>query len=278
MQKFSYHTHTNFSDGKNSAEEMIQQAVELGWKELGISDHLIVHKNIADSFSWYSWKKEPKIFHFDFNSIYDSFAQHIEDVRKIADRYDIKVRIGAEVDFFTYSGWLDEFLKFKDVIDLDYYISGNHFLFVDDECNNIIDIKDAAHLDIKEQTNCIKRHFKTLEEAAKSKLFSFIAHIDYIRKIPICSRFDFLEEKNALVKVFAENNAVTEISTKGLRKADDFYPNKDIIKQLMENNIKLVISDDAHRIAELGYNFSDAEKVFTDNNYANRWFFSSKNK
>ena len=278
MQKFSYHTHTCFSDGKNTAEEMIQQAIDLGWEELGISEHLIVHKNIADSFSWYSWKKEPKIFHFDFNSIYDSFAKHIEDVQEIAGKYNIKVRVGAEVDFFTYSGWFDEFMKFKERINLDYYISGNHFLFIDDECSNIIDIKDAAHLDIKEQENCIRRHFKTLGEAAKSGVFSFIAHIDYIRKTQICGRFDFLEEKKELIKVFTETNTATEVSTKGLRKANDFYPNSDMIKQLMDNNIKLVISDDAHRVGELGYNFSDAEKVFSDNNYSNRWFFTKNNK
>ncbi len=278
MQKFSYHTHTCFSDGKNTAEEMIQQAIDLGWEELGISDHLIVHKNIADSFSWYSWKKEPKIFHFDFKSIYDSFAKHIEDIQEIAGKYNIKVRVGAEVDFFTYSGWFDEFMKFKERINLDYYISGNHFLFIDDECSNIIDIKDAAHLDIKEQENCIRRHFKTLGEAAKSGVFSFIAHIDYIRKTQICGRFDFLEEKKELIKVFTEANTATEVSTKGLRKANDFYPNSDMIKQLMDNNVKLVISDDAHRVGELGYNFSDAEKFFSDNNYSNRWFFTENNK
>ena len=46
----------------------------------------------------------------------------------------------------------------------------------------------------------------------------------------------------------------------------------------MDNNVKLVISDDAHRVGELGYNFSDAEKVFSDNNYSNRWFFTENNK
>lgn len=46
MQNFSYHTHTNISDGKNTIEEMVAKAVDLGWKEIGISNHLIVHKDI----------------------------------------------------------------------------------------------------------------------------------------------------------------------------------------------------------------------------------------
>lgn len=44
MQNFSYHTHTVFSDGHNTIEEMLDRAEELGWREIGISDHLIVHQ------------------------------------------------------------------------------------------------------------------------------------------------------------------------------------------------------------------------------------------
>lgn len=49
MQKFSYHNHTNFSDGKCSLEDMVAQAKAIGFCEMGISDHLIVHKNIEQS-------------------------------------------------------------------------------------------------------------------------------------------------------------------------------------------------------------------------------------
>ena len=52
MQNFSYHTHTVFSDGHNTIEEMLDRAEELGWREIGISDHLIVHKNITRSRSF----------------------------------------------------------------------------------------------------------------------------------------------------------------------------------------------------------------------------------
>ncbi len=35
----NYHTHSNFSDGKNTPEEMVQRAIELGYTSLGFSDH-----------------------------------------------------------------------------------------------------------------------------------------------------------------------------------------------------------------------------------------------
>ncbi len=102
MQKFSYHTHTDFSDGHNTPEEMLQQAADLGWEEIGISDHLIVHKNIRQSFSWPRWERTDKIeiFHADFSEATDGFCRHADHLRKLARRYNLKVRVGAEVDFF----------------------------------------------------------------------------------------------------------------------------------------------------------------------------------
>ena len=102
MQKFSYHTHTTFSDGRSSAKEMIERAVSLGWKEIGISDHFIVHKNMRNSASWPRWKKQLNMFNNDFYETYEKFARHIEEIRILCEQYPIKIKIGAEVDFFTY--------------------------------------------------------------------------------------------------------------------------------------------------------------------------------
>ena len=39
MKYSNIHTHTTFSDGKNTPEEMIERAKELGFVSLGFSDH-----------------------------------------------------------------------------------------------------------------------------------------------------------------------------------------------------------------------------------------------
>ena len=130
MQMFSFHTHTDFSDGHNSVEEMLSRAKELGWEKIGISDHLIVHKNIRQSISWPLWRQSPnlKVYRQDFSSAAEDFSRHAEHVRQAAKNCGIKAFVGAEVDFFTYSGWEEEFAEFRRRTELDYYISGNHFL------------------------------------------------------------------------------------------------------------------------------------------------------
>ena len=148
--KFSYHTHTDFSDGRNTPEEMLQQAADLGWEEIGISDHLIVHKNIRQSFSWPRWEKTDKIEIFMPISTRrrDGFYRHADHLRKLARGYNLKVRVGAEVDFFCYDGWAEEFDAFANRLVLDYCISGNHFLPLNNG-EQILDAKDSGMLNQK---------------------------------------------------------------------------------------------------------------------------------
>ena len=40
MLRANYHTHTTFCDGTSTAEEMVQQALDLGFVALGFSSHV----------------------------------------------------------------------------------------------------------------------------------------------------------------------------------------------------------------------------------------------
>lgn len=274
MQKFSYHTHTDFSDGHNTPEEMLQQAADLGWEEIGISDHLIVHKNIRQSFSWPRWERTDKIeiFHADFSEAADGFCRHADHLRKLARRYNLKVRVGAEVDFFDYDGWAEEFAAFRHRVGLDYCISGNHFLPLNNG-KQILDAKDSAMLDQNALQAALRLHFATVTAAACSGMFAFIAHLDYLRKIPQWAEQAFAAEKTAVTAALAKSAVGTELSSKGIRKQGYFYPEENWLKQIIEADIPLVISDDAHRIEELGFEFDKAEALLQQLGCHKRWRF-----
>ncbi len=273
MQKFSYHTHTVFSDGHNNVKEMIERAERLGWEEMGISDHLIVHKNIPRSRSFPRWQSSAgnHVYKTDFAKAADEFCRHAEEIGKIARGRNIKVRVGAEVDYFTYDGWTDEFACFRRKTELDYYISGNHFLQPSD--GEILDIKDLPLLSGEERNRALKNHFEAICRAIESKIFSFIAHIDYIRKSPFCPDDAFQTEKMRVIEYLKKYQTATELSTKGLRKRGDFYPADRLAGEIIKNNIPLVISDDAHRISELGFAFDEAENYLQAHQCRNRWSF-----
>lgn len=265
VQKFSYHSHTTFSDGHDTAIAMIRQAKAIGFSELGISDHLMVHKNMRQSPSNRVNKnmlQQPEIYCCDFKSILEPFQRHCEELRQLSRTENFKIHIGFEVDFFTYNGWFEELQDFLAQLDYDYVISGNHFLF-DEDCEQLINLTDLPKLyqDTAIYKDYLQRHFQTIAQAVNSGLFKFLAHIDYARKLgdEICGPDDFWAEKTTILDALEANDCGMEISTKGLRKVGDFYPSGNILAEAGQRNIAMVISDDAHQISELGVNFAAAE-------------------
>ena len=279
MQKFSYHTHTNFSDGKCSITDMVRRAKELGFTELGISDHLIVHKNMRQSPSCVVndyMKKEPHIYCVDFAEILERFQRHCDEMRRVAKAENFKLYTGFEVDFFTYDGWFEELQDFLKKLDYDYVISGNHFLF-DEGCENVINLTDLTKLcaDRDVCRDYLIRHFQTMSQAVSTGFFKFLAHLDYARRLgdDICGPDAFWKEKMVLLDILVANNIPLEISTKGLRRINDYFPSDNILTEAKKRNICFVISDDAHDINELGANFADAEKVLQKHGITHRMKF-----
>ncbi len=273
IQKFSYHTHTNFSDGRNSLEEMLEQAVNLGFEEIGISDHFIVHKDFAESPSKNLLQNyhAPHIYQTDFENAVKNFKKHYEHIRSVAKNYPLKVYVGAEIDYFDYDGWKEGFEYFKTECRPDYCLSGNHFLFLPD--GKIIDPRDLSLAgDIEEQKKVVSNHYKMICKAISSGLFNFIAHIDYMRRVEKGLEENFKQEKIMVADCLVQYNIPTELSTKGLRKENpDYYPAKWLADLLIEKNVPIIISDDAHQISELGSRFDEAESYLQSHNYTNRW-------
>lgn len=269
MQKFSYHTHTVFSDGANTADEMLARAAELGWEEIGISDHLIIHKNVKKA-EFYEISK-----HFvfpEFKSALPVLQRNIETIRKAAKNHPLKVLVGFEVDYFTYNGWEEEFREILKQLDVDYVHNGNHY-YIPEDNSRLIEITSAGwEIPNSEMLKeYIIRHFQTITKAIQSGLFDFIAHLDYARWGGSMGRFDFQPDRREVIEALAQTNTAYELSTKGLYSIYDFYPAHWMIEELKAKNVPVVISDDAHFAENLGRNFIEAEALLSELNYKNRF-------
>lgn len=273
MQNFSYHTHTTYSDGKDTAENMIKKAAAMGWSEIGISDHLIVHKNFSKSpsYKFINARTDIKMYHDSFAGLDEYFLQYKKTVKQIAADYPLKVYVGAEVDFFDYPEWLEDFEKFRKRTGLDYYISGNHYLVTED--NYIIEPDDINNqiTGEAEQKELISKHFKCIKMAVESGLFAFLAHIDYMRRVKLCHEYAFTDEKISILKSLSAQKMPMEVSSKGIRKDGRCYPDSLILSEAAKLNIQLIISDDAHSVDELGYCYEDVESLLQSYNVKNRW-------
>lgn len=252
---------------------MLDRAVELGFTEIGISDHLAVHKNFMQSPSWprFSEYYAPHIYRQEFKSAISDFQRHAENIRLLAANYPLKVYVGVEVDYMIYDGWLEEFMEFRKEVDLDYYLTGNHYVFNSDG-ETLYHMRDIAVLFSKEEQEVIiRRHFNTLVTAVKSGLFDFLAHLDFVRKAEIYNLERFIAEIDELLEALAARNMPAEINSKGISKSGEPYPTLEIIKKMRNLNIPTLISDDAHKADNMGKDYDKVGKILQELNYTNRW-------
>ncbi|MFV0626538.1 MAG: PHP domain-containing protein [Alphaproteobacteria bacterium] len=274
IQDFSYHTHTVFSDGKNSIEEMLEKAVDVGYSEIGISDHLIVNEYFRENkvFHKNPLYQEHYMYRYDFVSAREKVREHISNIRAVAKNYPIKVWVGFEVDYFSYEGWEEKFRNLIQGLDIDYMIIGNHYCF--DEDKNVL-LDAAAISDYSEdeavQKKVISWFFKNYKKAIKSGLFDFTAHLTYISRSGVCSTEAYEQEFVALLELIKKQNMAIELNTAKSDVLEFFSPNRFLLEKARDLDIPVVISDDCHNknLMTIGYNI--AEPYLSELAYLNRW-------
>lgn len=253
MQKFSYHMHSTFSDGKNSIKEMIVQAEKLGFEAIGISDHLIVP---CDGFS----------------AIDDAVRQHLQDIREAAASSSIKVYTGFEVDHNSHPCWLEQFQAFRKNQDIDYIIGGNHKTY-DAEYKNQLGVFFYLYANITqaEITEYTKRHFENITNSILSHEYDFIAHLDFIRWNRMVGEYDYRDERMTIIEALGSTHTPFELNTKGIESIGDYYPARWMLEELRDRDVPVLISDDAHATSQIGRHFEQAESYLQELNYTNRF-------
>lgn len=107
MKAFAeYHSHTKYSDGKNTMEEMITEARRLGYETYGISDHGYMHQ-----FFGVKYKDYPKMR---------------EELNRLQEKYpDIRLLLGVEANILDDKGNIDVDDYILNYVD--YVMAGYHF-------------------------------------------------------------------------------------------------------------------------------------------------------
>lgn len=268
MQKFTYHCHTKghgIFDGHQSAEEMIAKATELGFEEIGISNHFIYHPNMI--------KSSPMFF--DNKQLFtDNMKRTVDDIRKAAANAKIKVYVGFEVDFFPSAEWRKDFEQIRKELDVDYYIGSTHFMRNDDESKlyNFYHYQEqGVSLNEEEIKHSISNYWNNIALAAESGYFDFIAHLDVYKIFPQFAKYGEDDDKIKVIETLARLHHPVELNTSGWRKCGEQHPDDDMLKALCMLNVPLVISDDAHDVEHLGAYFVRAEALLTSLGCKNRW-------
>ncbi len=257
MIYFNFHQHSLFSDGKAEPEEYIKQALELGFEAMGFSEH------------------SPLPFKTPFSLKIENIENYVETLDALKEKYrdQLSVYRSLELDFVP--GFSEDFEKWKRLCKVDYAIGGVHLVkpndteelwFTDGPDRNIYDqgVETFFGNDIKK---AVKTYYHQLNGMVESQHFDVVAHVDKIT-MHNQNRFFTEEEKwyrdlvSETLHLIKEKELIIEVNTRGLykKRSNKLFPDGKTLQQVIESDIPVILSSDAHQPGEINLYFDYAIK------------------
>lgn len=255
------HTHTTFCDGKNTPEEMLAQARELGFVSLGFSGHGC------------------QCFDEDHSMTSEVQKKYIETIRSLGDscRKDKsapRIWLGIEEDALTPPAQREQNRH-----ELDYVIVSTHY-FSTDYKGQLLCVDaypDLLHKYVKDDLDgdymaMVQQYYDIHVSALLSARTDIIGHFDLIRIF--AASHDLFDENSpeyrrialdALERAFP-CGGLLEINTGAMARGylDTPYPTRELLGAWHDMGGSITITSDCHNAVNLSYGFTDAVKLAKD--------------
>lgn len=216
---------------------MCLQAVRLGIKKIGVTDHL--------SF----FPGDPNYGRLDRS--YLSYFNSINTCRKeFKDR--LQILMGVEVDYHIEK--TKEIRCFLKNHPFDYVLVSVHYV-------NGVSLMDEEFYISRSPELGIRQYIKTLQQATTLPEIDVIAHLDWIKRgwkkywpgLPYRPQILLQAGLDLVLKKIIEQGAILEINTSGARRGvEEPFPGKLILSRYREmGGTRCVLGSDAHRADEL---------------------------
>ncbi|WP_300935059.1 histidinol-phosphatase [uncultured Muribaculum sp.] len=250
--KYNFHSHTQFCDGKASMRQIVEAAINAGFKHWGFSPH------------------SPVPIESSCNMSMKSVPEYMEEINRLRQEYGSIINIYAsmEVDYLG-NEWGAHIDYFKN-LNLDYIISSVHFIQAPDGTWVDIDGKPESfinklrtyfHNDIK---GVVEKYFEQSVKMVQTGGFDIIGHLDKIGNnasafCPGIENEDWYKAlSNHLVNTVTKSGIFVEYNTKALR------PSHSAVVELLRNNAVIAVNSDAHTAENV--NLHRNEKIVYINN------------
>jgi len=230
---YNYHSHT-FRCGHacGSDEEYIQTAIQSGFKEYGVSDHIFL----------------PGIIHENMRGQFSQLDDYVKSFTNLKEKYkdQINIHIGFEAEYIE--EYKDYYKSLLENHTIDYLILGQHCYYKDGSSY------PRWYGSMKGEKGMI-RYTDHLIEGIKSGLFSYVAHPDLFSifhgewdELAIsCSKkiIDTAIEYNLPLEI---NLCKVRARKYGYIQKDylEIYPNINFWKLVAKTNAHIIVGVDTH--------------------------------
>ncbi len=267
-----YHSHSFFCDGKNSIDQMVQSAFDKGMAAIGISSHA----PLKIENPW-SLKLEET----------DNYYKEI-DQAKIKYSNKIMVFKSLEIDFIP--GLTYDFDFFRKGGNLDYTIGSIHLVlspqtnkiwFIDGEKKQCIDsLQDAFNGNVR---MAIEQFYAQTREMILQQKPTIIGHLDkvmmHLTDQGIDTQSDwYLDQIEQTLNLIKLQGCIVEVNTRGIyrKKHPTTFPSPDILKQMLNREIPIVISTDAHHVDDLTAEYQSTRLNLIQMGFRHQSYFDGK--
>ena len=264
LHKQNLHTHTTYVDGKDTPEELVLRAIDLGFTSIGFSEH---------SYLPYS--------SFPNQLTAEKLVSYRNEIRELKQTYAhaIEIFCGLEYDFYSD----------VDTTGLDYLIGSVHYL----QCGDQIKTFDMG---LKEAQDYIARYFGGDAMAFAKKYYETVARLPEIGNVDIIGHFDLITKNNAQGR-FLDTSAKEyldfgfeaihalrgkipffEVNTGAISRGytSTPYPQIEFLKELRCCGFGAVITSDCHNKAFLDCHFEEAKALLAEAGFSSQYILTEK--
>jgi len=255
MINYNLHQHTRFSDGDREPEDFVMQAINLGFKAVGFSEH------------------SPLPFDNPFSLKEENVEEYIRVTDDLKKKYGDKICIYRALEMDYIPGMSTDFNHWKKRCSTDYLIGSVHLVkppttndlwFTDGPKYETYDqgLNDFFGGDIK---RAVKKFYQQTNEMIDTQSFDIVGHVD---KIKMHNRDRYFKEEESwyqnlvdeTLHLIKEKNLIVEINTRGIYKKryPGLFPDGITLQKVKDLKIPVIISSDAHLPEELNLGFDIA--------------------
>jgi len=253
-----YHMHTPLCrHATGEPTEYAKRALELGFQEIGFSDHSPMLRDDFDN-----WRMR-----------FDQLDEYVEKVCQAQKKFpQLAIRLALEVDYLP--GGEDWIRALAARHPWDYFIGSVHYVSDSWDIDNPHKISEWKNRDAFEVW---KIYFERLTLAAESKQFEIIGHVDLPKKFGHRPARDCTPLYKRFLDAAKKHNCAIELNTAGLRKdCREIYPGREILQLAFEKCVPITFGSDAHAPEEVGMNFAEAIQLAREAGYSNCCKFTKR--
>jgi histidinol-phosphatase (PHP family) len=244
-----YHMHTPLCrHARGEPVEYVKRAIELGFEEIGFSDHSPMPRDDFDN-----WRMR-----------FDQLDEYVEKIRKVQQDFpQLTIRLALEVDYLP--GGEDWIRELAARHPWDYFIGSVHYV------SDSWAIDDPQKLSEWKNRNSFEvwsAYFERLTKAAESKLFEIIGHVDLPKKFGHRPPQNYAPLHKKFLEAAKKSDCAIELNTAGLRKdCGEIYPSREILQLAFQKGVPITFGSDAHAPEEVGMNFAEAIQLAREVGY-----------